>query len=230
MLKARIRQLISGLLILMTFCGCEQTTVTNVATADVFIKTIINEGDTLFGTAHSVVSFNRMSFVSVKSPAGDSIPLPGNVDGGISIYKNPSLSSDDYSKVLPLTGTYTYNVKFKDKSQQVFNNTLGADFLLPAVIDSLFKSSDGQSLVLKWSPVQGAQFYQIRVTTGNTEVIPAKLYSSTGGDEEVQFPIASFSQYMPGIFTFELDALLYESTNYLLLQAMSNSNGSISLP
>jgi len=229
MLNKVIHQLIWSLLVLIAFTSCEQATVTNVATADVFIKTIIDQGDTLFGVAHSVVSYNRMSAASVKSPKGDSIPLPGITDGGISIFKEPSLTSGDYSKVPPLAGTYSYDVTFKDKSVQVLSNTLGADFLLPAVIDSLILSSDGQSIVLKWSPVNAAQYYQIRVTNGNTEVLPARLYPSSG-TLEVQFPIGSFSRYMPGTFTFELDALLFESTDLSLLQAMGVSYSSLTLP
>ena len=222
-----------NIVLLIGLSNCQQTTVTNVATADVFIKTIINQGDTLFGTAHSVFSYNRMSFVAVKPPNGDSIPLPGIVDGGISIFKDPSLALGDYKKVLPLAGTYTYDVTFKDKTQQTLSNALGTDFILPAVISSLVKSSDGQSVILQWNTVPGAQLYQIRVTKGSSEVIPAKLYSpanSTTALLEVQFPITSFSRYLPGTFTVELDALLYESADLLLIQAMSISNGSIALP
>jgi hypothetical protein len=228
MLERILNRLVCGVLLLTVFFSCEQATVTDVATADVFIKTIINQGDTLLGVAHSVFSYNRMASVSVKSPAGDSIQLSGNVDSGISIYKDPSLTSGDYRKTLPLTGIYTYDVTFKDKSMQVLNNTLGADFILPAVIDSLGLAADGQSVVLKWNPVQNAQFYQVRVTKGNNEVIPATLYSLAGG-LEVQFPISSFSGYKPGTFTIELDALLFESTAYTLLRAMSITYGSITV-
>jgi hypothetical protein len=228
MLKGILNRLACGLLVLITFSRCEQTTVTDVASADAFIKTIVNQGDTLFGVAHSVFSYNGMTSVSVKSPDGDSIQLPGITGNGISIYKDPSLTAGDYSKTLPSDGVYKYDVTFRDKSTQALNNTLGADFILPAVIDSLGLSPDGQSVVLKWNPVQNAQFYQIRVTKGNAEVIPAKLYSPEGG-LEVQFPISFFSSYKPGTFTIELDGLLFESTAYLLLQAMSVTNGSLIL-
>lgn len=224
----KISWLALGILVLVGFSTCEKATVTNVATADVFIKTLINEGDTLFGVAHSVFSYNKMSSVSVKSPGGDSIPLPGNADGGISIFKDPSLTSGDYNKVLPLTGIYTYIVTFKDKTQLVYTNALGANFLLPAVIDSLFKSQDGLSVLLKWRKVEGAQFYQVRVTKVNSEIIPAELISQEA-ELKFELPISSFSRYSPGTFTIELDALLYESTNYSQLQALSISYGSITL-
>lgn len=235
MIKGKINRLIWGIVVISCFPACEQATITDVATADVFIKTIINQGDTLFGVAHSVASYNRMSAVSVKSPAGDSIPLPGIADGGISIYKNPTLAAGDFKKNHPLAGIYTYDVTFKDKTVQVLTNTLGADFLPPPVIVSLAKSSDGQSVMLLWQPVPAAQLYQIRVTSGNNEVIPAQLYTATTttattGALEVSFPIASFSRYMPGTFTVELDALLFESSDLLLLQAMGISNGTITLP
>jgi hypothetical protein len=233
MTKGIINSLIWGIAVLSCFSACEQATITDVATADAFIKTIISQGDTLFGVAHSVVSYNRISAVSVKSPAGDSIPLPGIVDGGISIYKNPTLAAGDFKKVPPLSGIYTYDVTFKDKTVQVLTNTLGADYLLPPLIVSLAKSSDGQTVILVWNPVPGAQLYQIRVTSGNNEVIPAQLYTASTaatGALEVPFPIASFSRYMPGTFTVELDALLFESSSLLLLQAMGISNGTITLP
>lgn len=223
-----IHQVVCTLLVLITLTSCEQTTVTDAASADAFIKTIINQGDTLFGLAHSVYSYNRMKSVSVKSPNGDSIQLPSISDKGISIYKDPSLASGDFSKTIPVAGLYTYDITFKDKSTQVINNTLGTDYLLPTVIDSLGLSADGQSLILKWSAVQNAQFYQIRITKGNNEVIPAKLYSPEGA-LEIQFPVSSFSQYKPGNFTIELDALLFESTAFTLLQSMSVTYSSLAL-
>ncbi len=217
-----------GILFWVTIISCQQTTITNVATADVFIKSIVNQGDTLFGVAHSVFSYNRMISVSVINPDGDSIPLPGIADKGISIYKDPSLTSGDFVSTLPLAGVYKYDVTFKDKTQQTFSNTLGTDYILPAEIDTLDLSQDGQSVNLKWNPVPGAQSYQIRVTKGNTEIIPAKLYSSSDG-LEIQFPVSSFTNYLPGTFTIELDALLFETSGSSLLQAMSIAYGSISL-
>jgi hypothetical protein len=228
MLEGIINRLMWGILVLTVFSACEQTTVTNVASADVFIKTILNQGDTLFGAAHSVFSYNRMTSVSVKSPGGDSIQLPGIKDNGISIYKDPSEAAGDFRKTLPLAGVYSYNVTFKDKSKKVLNNTLGTDFLLPAIIDSINLANDGQSVILKWNQVQNAQLYQIRITKGITEVFPAKLFSPEGG-LEVQFPISYFSRYKPGTFTIELNGLLFESTAYSLLQAMSVTYGSITL-
>lgn len=228
MIKGKIHGPVLGILVLFGLLACEKATVTNVATADVFIKTLINEGDTLFGVVHSVFSYNKMSSVSVTSPAGDSIPLPGNADGGISIYKDPSMTSGEYNKVLPLAGIYTYNVTFKDKTQQVYTNALGANFLLPAVIDSLVKSQDGLSVLLKWRKVEGAQFYQVRVTKGDSEIIPAELISPAA-ELRVELPISFFSHYLPGTFTIEVDALLCESTNYSQLQAFSVSYGSIAM-
>ena len=220
---------IFGMFILIVLSACEKPAITNVASTDVFIKSMISGSDTLFAIAHAVYSYNRMSLVSVKSPDGDSIALPGNVDGGISIYKDPSLALGDYRKILPLVGTYTYYITYRDNSQQVLTNALGADYLLPNVIDSLTRSQDGSSVLLKWNKVDAAQFYQIRVTMGETEVIAAFLVPQAE-KLGVELPYSSFSRFAPGPFTVELDALLYESTNYSQLQAMSNSYVSINLP
>ena len=211
------------------FTSCEKETIANQATADVFIKSIVFQGDTLYGLAYSAFSFNGIKQVSVKPPQGDSLILPDKVDGGISVFKDPSIEAEDFSSVLPTPGVYTFRVTFKDNVQTSYPNTLGANFLLPAVIDSLGKSQSGQSVVLKWIPVAEAQAYQVKVTKGDTEIIPSKLYAAQADLLRIEFPIASFSPHLPATFTIVLDALMFESSGTRQLQAMSVSLGSIDL-
>jgi len=216
------------LFIIFVFSSCEKTTVTNKATADVFIKSIVYQGDTLFGIAHSVFSYNGISQVSVKNPQGDTLLLTSKVDDGISFFKDPSINSGDFSTSLPGSGLYSYRVTFKDKTQTTYTNTLGANSLLPAKIDSFDRSADGQFIVLKWNPVNEAQGYQVRIVKGNTEVIPAKSYYELN-PLRVQFPVSTFTSFSPGTFTVELDALLFESAAHQQLQALSVSKDSIQL-
>jgi len=164
------------LLILLGFLSCDKATVTNQASADVFIKTIAYQGNTLFGVAHSVFSYNGINQVSVRPPLGDTLLLPSKTDEGLSFYKDPALNSGDFNLTAPSSGLYTYRVIFKDKTQMVLTNTLGGNFLLPAKIDSFGRSADGQFIVVKWNPVNEAQAYQLRIYKGNTEVIPPKIY------------------------------------------------------
>lgn len=154
--------------------------------------------------------------------------LPSKVDEGLSFFKDPSLDSGDFNITPPASGLYSYRVTFKDNTQTVLTNTLGANYLLPAKIDSFGRSADGQFVVVKWNAVNDAQGYQIRIVKGNTEVIPAKIYYQLS-PLRVQFPISSFGSNLPGNYIVELDALLFESTTHQLLQAMSVSKDSIQL-
>jgi hypothetical protein len=222
------KNILSLILFLLGFFSCEKAAVTNQATADVFIKSIAFQGDTLYGVAHSVFSYNRINQVSVKIPSGDTLLLPSQIDNGISFYKDPSLNSGDFNVAPPSTGIYSYRITFKDKSQTTLSNTLGANYLLPARIDSLGRSADGRYLVLKWNPVNEAQGYQIRIVKGKDEVISAKTYFQLNS-LRVQFPISSFNSFLPGTFTVELDAFLFESAAHQQLQAMSVAKDSIQL-
>jgi hypothetical protein len=224
----RSNSLLSLILVILGFISCDKVTVTNQATADVFIKSIAYQGDTLFGVAHSVFSYNGISQVSVKTPQGDTLLLPSEVDKGLSFYKDPSFSSGDFNTTPPASGLYSYRVTFKDKTQTVLTNTLGANFLLPAKIDSFGRSADGQFIVVKWNAVNEAQGYQIRIVKGNTEVIPPKIYYQLS-PLRVQFPVTSFVSNLPGTFRVELDALLFESAAHQLLQALSVSKDSVQL-
>lgn len=218
----------SLIVVILCFASCDKATVTNQASADVFIKSISYQGNTLFGVAHSVFSYNGISQVSLKPPQGDTLLLPSKVDEGLSFFKDPSLDSGDFNITPPASGLYSYRVTFKDNTQTVLTNTLGANYLLPAKIDSFGRSADGQFVVVKWNAVNDAQGYQIRIVKGNTEVIPAKIYYQLS-PLRVQFPISSFGSNLPGNYIVELDALLFESTTHQLLQAMSVSKDSIQL-
>lgn len=218
----------SLILTLIGFLSCDKATVTNQASADVFIKTISFQGGTLFGVAHSVFSYNGINQVSLRTPQGDTLLLPSKIDEGLSFYKEPALNSGDFNLTPPSSGLYTYRVTFKDKTQTVLTNTLGGNFLLPAKIDSFGRSADGQFIVVKWSPVNEAQGYQLRIYKGNTEVIPSKIYYELS-PLRVQFPVTDFVSGLPGTFTVELNALLFESTARQLLQAISVSKDSIQL-
>lgn len=224
----RLNTTFSLILIILGFLSCDKTTVTNQATADVFIKTVAYQGDTLFGVAHSVFSYNGISQVSLRTPLGDTLLLPSKVDEGLSFFKDPLLNTGDFNLTPPSSGLYTYRVTFKDKTQTVLTNTLGANFLLPAKVDSFGRSADGQFIVVKWNPVNEAQGYQLRIYKGNTEVIPSKIYYELN-PLRVQFPITNFASGLPGTFTLELNALLFESTGRQLLQALSVSKDSIQL-
>ncbi len=224
----RSNSLLSLILVILGFISCDKVTVTNHATADVFIKSISYQGNILFGVAHSVFSYNGISQVSLKTPQGDTLLLSSKVDEGLSFFKDPSFDSGDFNINPPASGLYSYRVTFKDKTQTVLTNTLGANYLLPAKIDSFGISSDGRFIVLKWNPVSEAQGYQIRVVKGNTEVVPARSYYELN-PLRIEFPFSSFMPYLPGTFTVEVDAILFESAAHQQLQALSVSKDSIQL-
>jgi hypothetical protein len=208
------------------FFSCDKGTVTNQAIADAFIKSLIYQGDTLYGVAHSVVSYNGIKQASVRTPEGDTLLLPSKTDNGISFYKEPAFQNGDLTVVPPNSGTYSYRVTFRDNTQSTFTNTLGGNYLRPVRIDSLNRLN--QSVVLRWDPVPDAQGYQIRIVKGNSEVIAAKVYFELD-PLRLEYPISSFSPYLPGTFTVEVDALLFESSAHQQLQAISVSTASVDL-
>jgi len=162
-------------LLLLLFSSCEKSNpdISVEAIADVFIKTFKHNGQNAFNTVYSVSSYRAMSGVNVTVPGGPSVKLSDISGNGSTFYKDTSMvAANAYNNVPPVQGTYSYQVTFKDGEQKVFTNVLGTDYILPPVIDSLYKKPNTQVVRFKWKPVDGADAYQIRVSSGQNEIIP----------------------------------------------------------
>ena len=223
--------------------GCEKATIVDQATADAFIQSIKNPKDTaqvLFAVVHSVFSYKLMTGVSVVAPltaaAPDSITthLINFANTGNSFYNNPV-----YSTALPAPGTYTYTVTFKDGQTLSFSNTLLYNILIPPYITSLTKNGITSAVDISWNVVANAQAYQVKVTKGTvtgasaTQVFYAAPFVDTSNPPRsnltLEVPLATITPYGSGTYTFEVDALLFESSATTSLQAIGSSIKTISL-
>jgi len=229
--------------ILFGLAGCEKATIIDQASADAFIQSIKNPADTskiVFAVVHSVFSYNLMSSVSVMAPISATSPdsittnLINYAKMGNSFYNNPV-----YSASLPTPGTYSYTVTFKDGQVISFSNTLTYNILIPPNITFLAKNVTPDSIDISWDAVANAQAYQVKVTKGTmtgasaTQVfyvapfidlsIPLRTNLTIG------VPLSTVLSYGTGPYTFEVDALLYESTVGSYLQAIGTATRVITL-
>lgn len=220
-------------LIILSFSGCEKAKVTNQATADVFVKSIKNaQGATVYTAVHSVFSYNVMKSVSVTSPSGTIILLTNYENGGNSFYNEPVEA--DYSTTAPPAGTYTYLAKFNDGEEITYTNALSAATILPANITSLAKSANVDSVYIKWDAIASAHAYQLKVMKGTTQVYyqPAFVDASVPLKPNLRLGLRIsnlISNAGSGTFDFELSGLLFESTTYDYLQAISTATQSVEL-
>jgi len=219
-------------LIMLGVSGCEKEKITNVALADTFVKAIKNaQGETVYTAVHSVFSYNVMKSVSVTSPGGTTIQLPNYDNGGNSFFNEPVLA--DYSATGPAAGVYTYLVKFNDGEEITYTNTLATSTLLPAKITSVAKSASGDSVYIYWDAIATTHAYQLKVMKGTTEVFfqPAFADGSVPLKANLRFGLrlSNLTSSGSGTYDFELTGLLYESTAYDYIQAISTATQSIQL-
>lgn len=222
-------------LFMLVFCilpgliGCKKATTVDVAAADVFIQSIKNPNDTtqfLYAAVNSIFSYNPMSSVSVVDPGNNTMQLTNYANLGNSFYNDPV-----YSANLPSFGVYNYTVKFTDGQTKTYTNTLLATTLPPPVITALGKTAKNDSINITWKAVPNAQAYQMKVTKGTGSSLTQVYYLAPFIDGSTPLrsvltmgvPLSTVSAYGGGTYTFEVDALLYESTDYTYIQAVGIS-------
>ncbi len=202
--------------ILMTgLAGCEKAKITNLASADVFVRTMKNsQGAVVYAAVHSVFSYNIMTSVSVKSPDGKTLVLTNYQNLGNSFY-NETVEAD-YSLTAPTPGVYTYTVIFSDGEQITYTNTLLSTTILPANITGLTKNAVGDSIYLTWNAITNTHAYQLKVAKGSTQVYFQSAFADGSTPLKttlrIGFPMAAILTSGSGTYTFELDGLLFEST------------------
>lgn len=219
-------------LIMLGLSGCEKAKVVNVAAGDVFIKAIKNDqGATVYTAIHSVFSYNTIKSVSAKSPDGTSVSLINYQNIGNSFYNDPPIA--DYTANIPTVGAYTYTVDFNDGEQILYTNTLSSATLQPANITSLAKNAAGDSIYISFDAIPDVNFYQIKVHKGDTQVFYADNLSDSSSPKKVNlrypFGLNSLTSSISGTYTFEITGLLYESSAYDYLQAISTATKDIAL-
>lgn len=222
------KYILPALMVLIAICSCNKKETTYDDTvADVFVRSYKNNNINSYRAVFSVFSYSKMSAVRVDVPNGSSISLSDETGDGISFTKDTSLTQQLHTQVPPPTGVYTFNVTYSDGSQKVYTNTLTSDYILPPVIDSLYRKPDGVSIRLKWKPVAGADAYQIRISSGHNEIMPWVEYGDASQLYFQQY-INAFSPWLPGTITFELRGVKHEANkNYM--QSLSYTSVDIDL-
>jgi hypothetical protein len=221
-------------LIMLGLSGCEKAAVTNSAVADVFVKSIKNaQGTTVYAVVHSVFSYNGMTSVSVTAPDGTVMQLTNFENGGNSFFNEPAVT--DYLPAFPLSavGTYTYIVTFKDGTAITYTNPLSAATLPPANNLTVAKTVAGDSVYVRWDAITDANFYNVEILRGTTQVYYSdKFYDDSTPKQtnlRIGFRVDNLTAGGAGIFTFNINGLLYETTLYDYLQAISTSTANITL-
>lgn len=213
-------------LIMLGLSGCEKAKVENQAVADVFVKSIQNaQGITVYTPIHSVFSYNKMASASVTSPSGSTKQLLNYQNGGNSFYNEPT--DADYLSTPPTGGIYTYIVKFDDGEEKNYTNSLASSSLLPPNITSLAKNANADSVYIKWDAIATAHAYQITIKKGTTIVFNSEPF--TKQDLRLGFALSNVMSSGTGTYTFELTGMLFETTAYDYIQAISTSTKDITL-
>ena len=226
----KLHLLALGAVIMLGLSGCEKATVVSQATADAFIKSIKNPKDTsqtVYAVIHSVFSYNLIASASVVSPDGTTMQLTDFTKQGNSFYNAPADST--FSSTIPSIGTYNYTVTFKDGEVLTYSNTLSSSTLLPPSFTSLTKSVHGDSVYIAWNAVTNAQAYQLKITQGTTQIYYIPPFTIAGTTPRVGFPLSILLVNVSGTFTFELDDMLFETTDLTYLQAVGVSKKDIAL-
>lgn len=219
-------------LVLLGLSGCEKAKVQNQAAADVFVKAVINAaGDTVYAPIHSVFSYNTMTSVSVKAPDNTISQLQNFENAGNSFFNEPAVA--DFIKTKPAAGTYTYTVKFSDGEELPYANSLSSSVLSIANVTSLAKNAAGDSVYISWNAIKSVDFYQLKISHGTTQVYYVdNLYDNSSPKRtslRLGFRLTSLTSGITGTYTFDLSGLLYESSAYDYLQAISTVTKNIEL-
>ena len=228
----KLQLLLAIMAVLFLLSGCEKAKVVNDASCDVFTKAITDaSGTTVYTAIHSVFSYNSMKSVSVKSPDGLTMDLTNFQNSGNSFFNQPVES--DYVQLPPTAGVYTYTVTFSDGEVKTYTNTLASSSLQPAVITSLSKNSKGDSVYFAWNAIPSVDAYQLKVSRGTTQVFYQAAFkdgsSPLKANLKVGFLVSYLSSGVAGTYTFELSGMLFETTDYSFIQALSTSTKDIDL-
>ena len=220
-------------LIMIGLSGCKKEKVENIASADVFVKAIKDaQGATVYTAIHSVFSYSKMTSVGVHSSASSSVVQLNNFENGGNSFFNVPLDAD-YLPAPPMPGTYTYLVKFKAGEEKSYTNSLSTATLLPANITSLTRTVNRDSVYISWDAIANVDFYEIKGFKGETQVFFAqKLYDPSNPKKQnirFGFSLTNLPSSFYGTYTFYLSGLLYETTAYDYLQAISTSTKEIVL-
>jgi hypothetical protein len=217
------------LLVVVGLMGCKKDSRSDEAVADVYIKSVLNDGQPVFGLAHYVFGYSAIKSVSVNMPDQTMDQLNPYDETGTVFYSEPTPMNGSYSSVIPAKGTYNYGVKFTDGVEKVFKDELEDKYLLPPDITSISKSADNSKVTLKWATLTGAEYYQFTIKKTGLNVYSSQVFAITSSENYLDIPLSIIPSFSAGTYTFELNAFKYHSVNKSSLQAVSTASADIDL-
>lgn len=223
----KLKLLVLVILILGGLSSCHKYSPTDGASVDVFVRSILANGQLYFAPTYDATGTDAMKSIGVHSPDGITDSLFSFDSSYLYFHKEPSVGLGDYSTTRPAAGTYTFDIKFNDKVEKSFTNELSSIYLLPATIVSIAKATDINAVKLTWEAVTGAEAYQLLVYKAGVLIFSSQYLDPAG--TTVNLPISYISAYQPGTFTFELDAISFESATSSQIQAVSSTTSNIDL-
>lgn len=216
------------MILLLALISCQKDKVNDSADADVYVKSVFNDGEPVFGLVQYVFGYSAMSSVLVQSPGGMTDQLSAYNTGKTTYYSEPSIGLGTYSGTPPTPGAYVYDVTFEDGIGKSYTNELGADYLLPPSITSITKSTGSQSVTMIWEPLTGAEYFQLSILKDATTLYTSNPFTPPSGNT-IDIPLSFIPSYTPGVYTYQLDAVIYESDGSGKIQAVSSASVSIEI-
>jgi hypothetical protein len=217
-----------AILILTGFSECKKDKIQDGAVADVFVKSVLLDGEPVFGLSHYVAGYTPISSAIVSTPGGLTDQLSPYDASYMTFYLEPTIGLGTYSTTPPAPGTYSYGVTFKDGVEKVVTNVLGDTYLLPPAISSITKLADNANVRLTWAAVVGVDYYQLSILKDGSFVYTSPVFTPPTVNF-IDIPISWIPSFTPAMYTYELDAIKYEAVGSSSLQSISSATIPIDL-
>jgi hypothetical protein len=213
------------MMLLLVFISCKKDKPNDNAEADVYVKSILFNGEPVFGLVQYVFGYAAMSSVTVQYPGGASDQLIAYDTEKTVFYSEPVVALGTYTGTPPEPGTYSYKVTFKDGIEKVFTNDLSSIYLLPPTITSLAKTAGSQSVSMSWEPLAGVEYFQLSIYKDGAIQYTSNPFTPPT-ENSLVISLSLIPSYTPGTYNFQLDAIAYEPGNTGKLQAISSASAS----
>jgi len=130
---------------------------------DAYVVVEIAGQDTLKGLGLHAFSFSEFARVIVTPPAGSdtTYTLAPYLGYKQEFFLEQPLA--EFSKTLPLAGTYVFNAQFTDGQSLLFSNDLTTDYILPPEITLCVYDVSGQRVDVVWKEVAKASSYNVKL-------------------------------------------------------------------
>lgn len=81
---------------------------------------------------------------------------------------------------------------------------------------------------MSWEPLTGAEYFQLSIIKNGTTLYTSNPFTPPSNNT-IEIPLSFIPSYTPGVYTYQLDAVIYESISSGKIQAISSASTSIDL-